>query len=75
MSDLKFLEHTEGLARNLTLLQKQSSMLSQDLDELHRYAQKQLDHLYRLEVRRDDITFGFKPELVVDVLLMSPGGH
>ncbi|XP_073331502.1 fibrinogen alpha chain [Pagrus major] len=52
-SELKFVEQAEGLAKNLTSLQKRSFRLSQELDELRRNAQKQLEDLYRTEVDID----------------------
>ena len=50
-SELKFVEQAERLARNLTSLQKRSFRLSRELDELRHNAQKQLEDLYRTEVR------------------------
>ena len=45
------MEQAERLARNLTSLQKRSFRLSRELDELRHNAQKQLEDLYRTEVR------------------------
>ncbi|XP_022622367.1 fibrinogen alpha chain-like [Seriola dumerili] len=53
ISELKFVEHAEGLARNLTSLWKRSSSLSQRLKELHGNIQEQIDDLYRTEVDID----------------------
>ncbi|KAI3375880.1 hypothetical protein L3Q82_003758 [Scortum barcoo] len=53
MSELKFVDHAEGLAWKLTLLRNQSSRLSQKLDELQRNVQKQIEELYRTEVDID----------------------
>ncbi|XP_044039857.1 uncharacterized protein LOC122870120 isoform X2 [Siniperca chuatsi] len=52
-SELKFVEHAEGLARNLTSLRKRSSGMSQQLEELRRIVQKQMEDLYRTEVDID----------------------
>lgn len=53
MSELKFVEHAEGLARNLTSLRKRSSRLSMQLKELRADVQKQMEDLYRTEVDVD----------------------
>ena len=50
-SELKFMEQAERLAGNLTSLRKRSFRLTRELDELRRNAQKQLEDLYRTEVR------------------------
>ncbi|XP_060890004.1 fibrinogen alpha chain isoform X1 [Labrus mixtus] len=53
MSELKFVEHTEGLARNFSLLLKKSSRLSKQLEELNHKVKEQLDEMYRTEVDID----------------------
>ncbi|XP_030609460.1 fibrinogen alpha chain-like [Archocentrus centrarchus] len=53
ISELKFVEHAEGLARNLTSLQKRSTGLSQQIEELSSKIQKQIEELYRTEVDID----------------------
>ncbi|CAK6974715.1 fibrinogen alpha chain [Scomber scombrus] len=53
MSELKFVDYAEGLARNLTLLRKRSARLSQQLKELSSNAQEQVEELYRTEVDID----------------------
>ncbi|XP_029283129.1 fibrinogen alpha chain [Cottoperca gobio] len=53
MSELKFVEHGEGLARNLTSLRARSTRLSLQLKELHSNVQKQMQDLYRTEVDVD----------------------
>nr|XP_046236150.1 fibrinogen alpha chain [Scatophagus argus] len=52
-SELKFVDHAEGLARNLTSLRRRSSRLSQQLYKLQRDVQKQLEDLYPTEVDID----------------------
>ncbi|XP_067435728.1 fibrinogen alpha chain [Thunnus thynnus] len=52
-SDLKFVDHAEGLARNLTSLRKRSASLSLQLKELHGDVQEQIKELYRSEVDID----------------------
>ncbi|KAK5848095.1 hypothetical protein PBY51_005743 [Eleginops maclovinus] len=53
VSELKLVEQSEGLARNLTSLSKRSSRLSLQLKGLNRDVQKQLVALYRTEVEVD----------------------
>ncbi|XP_076019059.1 uncharacterized protein LOC143010568 isoform X1 [Genypterus blacodes] len=53
MSELKSVEQTEELAKNLILLRKRSARLSRQLKELQRKAQRQLEDLYRTEVDVD----------------------
>ncbi|XP_053199733.1 fibrinogen alpha chain [Scomber japonicus] len=53
MSELKFVDYAEGLARNLTVLRKRSAKLSQQLKELSGNAQEQIEELYRTEVDID----------------------
>ncbi|XP_045921759.1 fibrinogen alpha chain isoform X2 [Micropterus dolomieu] len=52
-SELKFVDHAEGLARNLTSLRKRSSWLSQQLGQLRHNVQKQMEDLYQTEVDID----------------------
>ncbi|XP_076580936.1 uncharacterized protein LOC143316958 isoform X2 [Chaetodon auriga] len=52
-SELRFVEHAEGLTRNLTSLRKRSSRLSLQLDELRHNLQNQMEDLYRTEVDVD----------------------
>lgn len=53
MSDLKFVEQAERLAKNLTILRDRSSMLSKQLEEMNHQVQKQVQDLYRAEVDID----------------------
>ncbi|XP_054457092.1 fibrinogen alpha chain [Anoplopoma fimbria] len=53
MSKLNFVEHAEGLERNLTSLRKRSSRLTLQLEELLGNVQKQMEDLYRTEVDID----------------------
>ncbi|XP_039996714.1 fibrinogen alpha chain-like [Xiphias gladius] len=53
MSELKFVEHAEDLARNLTRLVNRSSSLSQQLEELDSKVKEQIEDLYRTEVDTD----------------------
>ncbi|XP_071316034.1 fibrinogen alpha chain [Trachinotus anak] len=53
MTELRFVEYAEELSRNLTLLRKRSSSLTQQLKELRSYVQKQIEDLYRTEVDID----------------------
>lgn len=60
VSELKFVERAEVLGRNLTSLWERSFRLSQQLKELQRNAQKQMEDLYRTEVRHDERLFTFR---------------
>lgn len=51
VSELKYVEQAEGLTRNLTLLRKRMSKLSRQLKLLREKAQKQIEDMYREEVR------------------------
>ncbi|KAM3857515.1 fibrinogen alpha chain-like [Diretmus argenteus] len=53
VSELKFVEDAEVLARNLTSLRKQSDALSRQLKELRRRVLEQIEELYRTEVDVD----------------------
>ncbi|XP_068164863.1 fibrinogen alpha chain [Antennarius striatus] len=53
VSELKFVEYAEGLARNVTSLRERSSKLSQQLIKLSQRVQKQVEELYRTEVDID----------------------
>ncbi|XP_041840566.1 fibrinogen alpha chain isoform X2 [Melanotaenia boesemani] len=53
MSEVKFVEHAEGLARNLTALRKRSASLEQKIKELSSNVKKQIEKLYRAEVEID----------------------
>lgn len=53
MSDLKFVEQAERLAKNLTILRDRSSTLSEQLEEMNNQVQKQIQDLYRAEVDID----------------------
>ncbi|XP_061566069.1 fibrinogen alpha chain [Cololabis saira] len=53
MSELKLVEHADGLVRNLTRLQKRSAALAQKIQELSGTAQNQIEELYRTEVDID----------------------
>ncbi|XP_075948264.1 fibrinogen alpha chain [Anarhichas minor] len=53
MSELKLVEHSEGLARNLTSRRRRSSRLSLQLQELSASVQKQMEDMYRTEVDID----------------------
>ncbi|XP_041635760.1 fibrinogen alpha chain [Cheilinus undulatus] len=53
ISELKFVEHSQGLARNLTSLRRKSSRLSKQLQELNHKVQEQVRELYRTEVDID----------------------
>ncbi|XP_008323337.1 fibrinogen alpha chain isoform X2 [Cynoglossus semilaevis] len=53
VSEQKFAEQAEILAKNLTLLRKRSSVLSQKLQEMRSHVKRQIEDLYRTEVDID----------------------
>ncbi|XP_047444082.1 fibrinogen alpha chain [Mugil cephalus] len=53
VSELRFVERSEGMAKNFTSLRRRSSSLSQQLKELSGNIQKQIEDLYRMEVDTD----------------------
>ncbi|KAK9525115.1 hypothetical protein VZT92_017449 [Zoarces viviparus] len=53
VSELQLVEHSEGLARNLTSLRRRSSRLSLQLQQLSASVQKQMEETYRTEVDID----------------------